>query len=353
MDTDSLFSAKPDPPSAFTNPVENRLSRQVLITISVALGAHFCLLFLMTSLNRRLMISFAIDDFPLLHKVNPLIVATGQFFCSAIFLLPFCATQFCRYFQLSIGGIILVSLPYIASIASSLTITFFFNPPPYHQVRSFAITCAFLIGFFNDHFYSFPDTAIAVGIMIGGTLLTSGRSTEFYFPFLIFGFASSIVSVQYPFGIRGALHTFRRKFVLMAFTLNLCSFLLTLPFTFVVADFRILKDPAFRLWPFLWTLMCSGIVSGILCLTTAVVIYFSSPLHYVTISSVRGSVTILLQAFADPVRRVLTPLTFFGHMICVVCGVMVLLLHLEQLRQKPGVLWTFPGSLWRLMGICD
>jgi hypothetical protein len=128
---------------------------------------------------------------------------------------------------------------------------------------------------------------------------------------------------------------------------------LTLPFTLVVADFKLLQRPEFRFWPFVFTLICSGIVSGILCLTTAVVIYFSSPLHYVTISSVRSSVVILFQAFVNPVKRVLTPEMFFGHMICVLCGVMVLLLHLEQLRQKPGVLWTFPGSLWRLMGICE
>jgi hypothetical protein len=328
-------------------------SRHVLITISTVIVVHLALLFIMHNLNSWIMFSFAIDDFPLLRKVNPLIVASGQFLFSGIVLFPFCWRQFLHSFQTCIGGVCLTTIPYIASISSSLTISYFFNPPPYFQIRSFSITCAFFFGFFNRHFYNFPDTLIAVSLMICGTLLSSGPSTEFYFPFLIFGFASSIASVQYPFGIRKSLPSFRKKLVLMAFSLNFCSFCIATPFALIYADFSILRAPQFRFINFVETLAVSGLVAAILCITTSVVIYFASPLHYVAISSVRSSLHILFQAFLDPVRRVLTPGMFLGHLLCVSSGTMVVLFHLDKVRHKTAVPWSFPMSLWRLLGFAE
>jgi hypothetical protein len=328
-------------------------SRHVLITIGTVIVAHLALLFIMHNLNSWIMFSFAVEDFPLLRRVNPLIVASGQFLFSCIVLFPFCWRQFLRCFQTSIGGVCLTTIPYIASISSSLTISYFFNPPPYFQIRSFSISCAFFIGFFNRHFYNFPDTLIAASLMICGTLLSSGPSIEFYFPFLIFGFASSIASVQYPFGIRKSLPNFRKKLVLMAFSLNFCSFCITAPFTLIYADFSLLQSPQFRLLRFLEILAISGIVAAILCLTTSVVIYFASPLHYVAISAVRSSLYILFQAFLDPVRRVLTPGMFLGHLLCVSSGTMVVLFHLDKVRHKTAVPWSFPTSLWRLLGFAE
>jgi hypothetical protein len=326
-------------------------AQQVLITIGFVVLVHLSLLFVMHNLNRWIMFNFAIDDFPLLHKVSPLIVASGQFLVSSVFLFPFCWRQFFRGFQASIGGIILTSISHIASISSSLTISYFFNPPPYFQIRSFSISFAFFLGFFNRHFYNFPDTLIAASLMICGTLLSSGWSTEFYFPFLIFGFASSIVSVQYPFGIRKSLPCFRHRVILLAFSLNICSFFITAPFTLAFGNFGLLTETSFPLAAFLGTLAISGIVAAVLCITSAILIYFASPLHYVAISTVRSSVHILFQAFTDPVRRVLTPGMFIGHVLCVSSGVMVILFHLEKVRRKTTVRWSFPASLWRLLGL--
>jgi hypothetical protein len=327
-------------------------SRHVVLTISSVLFVHLSLLFVMHNLNRWIMFSFIIDDFPLLRKVNPLIVSCGQFLFSSIFLFPFCGKEFFRCFQTSIGGVILTTIPYIASISSSLTISYFFNPPPYFQIRSFSISCAFFLGFFNRHFYNFPDTLIAASLMICGILLSSGRSTEFYFPFLIFGFGSSIASVQYPFGIRKSLPSFRRKLILFAFSLNFCSFFMIMPFALLYGDFSLLLRVEFQLWGFVRSLAISGIVAAILCVTSSVVIYFASPLHYVAISTVRSSVYILYQAFKDPVSRLLTPNMFLGHLLCVSSGVMVILFHLDKVKHKTAVPWLFPSSLWRLLGLC-
>jgi hypothetical protein len=335
---DSREAAKPD-----SGP-------HVTLTVSFVIVVHLTLLFLMTSLNRSLISGFAVDEFPLLHKPNPLVVASSQFFFSSLVFLPFCWRQFVRSLQACVGGVLLTSLPYIASITSSLTIGYFFNPPPYFQVRSDSISAAFFIGFFNKHFYNFPDTLIAASIMICGTLLSSGRSTEFYFPFLIFGFASSAASVQYPFAIRKSIRVFRRRLILFAFTLNVCSFLIILPFTWLFADFSIFRRRDFELWSFFRTLICSGVIAAILCLTSSMLIYFSSPLHYVALSTVRSSLSILVQAFRNPVKRVLTPGTFIGHLVCVGSGVMVVLFHLGKIRQKTAVPWAFPASLWRLLG---
>jgi hypothetical protein len=304
-------------------------------------------------LNRWIMFNFAIDDFPLLIKVSPLIIACGQFLFSSLFLFPFCWRQFFRCFQTAIGGVLLTSIPYIASISSSLTIGYFFNPPPYFQVRSFSISYAFFFSFFNRQFYIFPDPLIAASLMICGTLLSSGQSTEFYFPFLVFGFASSIVSVQYPCGLRKSLLSFRRRLILLAFSLNMCSFVITAPFAVFFADFSVFGDPAFRTAAFVRTLATSGIVAAVLCITSAVLIYFASPLHYVAISTVRSSTYILYQAYRDPVRRVLSPAMFLGHVLCVSSGVMVILFHLEKVRKKTTVRWAFPSSLFRLLGFQD
>jgi hypothetical protein len=342
-----------DTQSDTTGSIARGSARHVLMTFGLVIGVHLALLFVMHNLNNLIMFGFAVNDFPLLRKVSPLIVACGQFMFSGGFLFPFCCKQFFRSFQASIGGILLTAIPYIASISSSLTISYFFNPPPYFQIRSFSICCAFFIGFFTRHFYNFPDTLIAASLMICGTLLSSDRSTEFYFPFLIFGFASSIASVQYPFAIRKSLPSFRRRLVLLAFTLNFCSFFITAPFALLFADFDFLRDPAFNLFGFLKALALSGVVAAILCLTSSVLIYFASPLHYVAISSVRSSAHILFQAFRDPVRRVLTPAMFLGHVLCVTSGAMVVLFQLEKVKQRRLVRWSFPGSLWRLLGFVE
>jgi hypothetical protein len=346
-----FFTEVPSESEFNTDAPTSRLSsQQVLLTISITIVIHLSLLCVMHNLNRWIMFNFAIDDFPLLQKVNPLVVASGQFLFSGLFLFPFCGRQFFHSFQSSVGGILLTTVPYITSITSSLTISYFFNPPPYFQIRSFSISCAFFLGFFNRHFYNFPDTLIAGSLMICGTLLSSGQSTEFYFPFLIFGFGSSFASVQYPFGIRKALPSFRKSLILLAFSLNFCSFLLTVPFTLAYADLTLLMQPGFQLWGFVRTLACSGFVAGVLCITSSIIIYFASPLHYVAISTVRSSAHILLQAFVNPIRRVLTPAMFLGHLLCVSSGVMLILFHLDKVRHKTTVPWSFPSSLWRLLG---
>jgi hypothetical protein len=71
----------------------------------------------------------------------------------------------------------------LTSITSSLPIGYFFNPSPYFQVRSFSISTALFIGFSNKHFDNFPDILVASGPVMCGTLLSTGRSTEFSFPF--------------------------------------------------------------------------------------------------------------------------------------------------------------------------
>lgn len=333
--------------------IETGYMKHIIFTICLNLTIHFSLLFIMTILNRELSFGFAIDDFPLLIKVNPLIIASGQFLFSALFMLPFCIRDFVNRFQVSVGGVILTAVPYVASITSSLAHGYFFNPPPYYQIRSFSISCAFFVGFFNTHFHNFPDTIIAVGMMICGTLLSAGRSLEFYFPFLMFGFASSLASVQYPLSIRAAIRYFRRKFILLAFSLNLCSFVLTLPFTLLCADFSIFSHPEFNVSRFMTYLVLSGLFAGILCLTSAILIYFSSPLHYIVISTVRSSCMLLWQAYQNPLRRVLTPAMFVGNWICMAGGVMVFLFHFQKLRQRVGVPWVFPRSLWKLLGLVD
>ncbi|OHS98461.1 hypothetical protein TRFO_35134 [Tritrichomonas foetus] len=338
---------------ALTTSLEENYFRQVILTLITNFAAHGILLFIMTALNKTLIYSFAIDDFPLIYKVNPLLISMGQFFFSSLFLFPFCAKQFIDRFQISIGGMILTAVPYIATITSSLAIYYFFNPPPYFQLRSFSISCAFFIGFFNKHFYNFPDTIIAVGIMICGTLLSSGPSPEFYFPFLVFGFASSVASVQYPFAIRKSIGFFRRKFVLLAFSLNICSLVLVTPFALTCSDLSIFHRPEFKFWPFFFTLAFSGFISALLCLTSSILIYFSSPLHYIVFSTARSSLMILFQAIIDPVNRVLTPAMFLGHLICLSSGIMVMIFHFQKLKQKTLVPWSFPSSLWRLLGFIE
>lgn len=333
--------------------IETGYMKNIILTICVNMVIHFSLLFIMTILNRELSFGFAIDDFPLLLKVNPLIIASGQFLFSTLLMLPFCIRDFVNRFQHSMGGVILTAVPYVASITSSLAHGYFFNPPPYYQIRSFSISCAFFVGFFNTHFHNFPDTIIAIGMMICGTLLSAGRSLEFYFPFLMFGFASSLASVLYPLGIRSSIRYFRRKFILLAFSLNLCSFLMTLPCTLVCADFKIFQHPDFNITRFMFYLILSGMFAGVLCLTSAILIYFSSPLHYIVMSTVRSSCMLLWQAYRNPLRRVLTPAMFLGNWVCMAAGVMVFLFHMQKLKQKAGVPWVFPRSLWKLLGLLD
>lgn len=320
-----------------------------------AIAMHVLLLTAMIGMNHRLMVKYTVDDFPLFDRVNPLIVATGQFFFSALFLFPFCARQFVKHIQLSIGAILLTAIPYVASIVSSLAHGYFFKPPPYYQLRSFSISCAFFIGFFNRHFVNFPDTIIATGMMICGSLIASGRSTEFYFPYLVFGLASSVAAVQYPFGLRHAIVYFRRKFILLAFSLNLCSFCLTLPVTLACADFRVFRSPIFNFTSFLWTWVASGLTAGALCVTSSVLIYFSSPLHYVVVSTFRSHCTILYRGYVNPLRWLMTPGMFFGNWICVASGVMVILFHLQKIRDRSSNRgdWRFPASLFHLLGLTD
>lgn len=335
---------------AISSSLETNYSNEVIKTLIANFLIHGILLFIMTKLNKQLMFELSIDDFPLLYKINPLLISMGQFFFSAVFLFPFCAKEFFTKVQANIGSILLTTIPYIATITSSLTIFYFYHPPPYFQLRSFSISCAFFIGFFNKHFYNFPDTIIATGLMICGTLLSSGPTQEYYFPYLVFGFASSVASVQYPFALRKALGSFRNNFVLLAFSLNISSLIFITPFALTFSDFSIFRHPEFSFSSFVFFLICSGFVSGVLCLTSSVLIYFSTPLHYIVFSTARQSLMILFQAFVNPVRRILTPSTFLGHLICFTSGIMVMFFHFQKLKQKTVVPWAFPVSLLRLLG---
>ena len=325
----------------------------ILFTLLTIITSHGFFLFVMTYLNKKLMISFAVEDFPLVFKVNPLFVSMGQFLFSSIFLFPFCARQFFSSIQSCIGNIMLTAVSYIATITSSMTILYFFNPPPYYQLRSFSISCAFFIGFFNKHFYNFPDTIIAVSLMICGSLLSASSFPEYYFPFLVYGIASSVASVQYPFSLRKSLELFKKKFILLAFSLNVCSFIFILPFALSCTDFSIFQRNDFKLKGFLLNLIFSGFVSGILCLTSALLIYFSTPLHYIVFSTTKQSILILFQAFINPVQRVLTPKMFVGHLICVASGIVVYIFHIIEMNQKTLIPIVFPNSLLRLLGILD
>lgn len=345
-----LNDVQSDPPQRISRSLEDSYVRQITLTLIANFSIHGVLLFVMTALNKKLMFTYAVDDFPLLYKVNPLIISMGQFFFSSLFLFPFCSKRFFERFQLNIGAILLASVSYIATITSSLTLYYFFNPPPYFQLRSFSLSCAFFIGFFNKHFYNFPDTFIAVSLMICGTLLSSGQSQEYYFPFLLFGFASSIASVQYPFSLRKAINFFKGEFILMAFSLNICSLFIIAPFAFLFSDFSIFNHPKFLFWPFLRTLCLSGFNSGILCLTSSLVIYFASPLHYIVFSTARQSLLILFQSFYDPIRRTQTPATFTGHVLCLFSAIMVMIFHFQNIKQSTTP-WSFPSSVWRLFGL--
>lgn len=322
-------------------------------TIFVTIIFHWFLLFLMVYLNKTLMVHFSTDDFPLLSRINPLFVACGQFFFSTLFLMPFCWKQFVQKIQVSIGGVILTVVPYVGTITSALTKKYFFNSPPYFQLRSFSLSCAFFIGFFNRHFYNFPDTIIAVSLMICGTLLASEPSSEFYFPFLVFGLASSVMSVQYSFGIRKAITFFRRNLILLAFSLNFVSFFVTFPFAFLYTDFTIFRSPQFQLLSFIVHLAFTGLIGALICLTSTIIVYFSSPLHYIAISTTRASIHAIYKAFVNPVQGLMSPLAFIGHCICVCSGVMAVLLQLEKLKQKAVVPWLFPHSIWRLLGLVE
>lgn len=345
-----LNDIQSDSQQGISKTLEDSYAHQIILTLIANFSVHGVLLFIMTALNKKLMFGFAVNDFPLLYKVNPLVISMGQFFFSSLFLFPFCSKIFFERIQLNIGAIMLASISYIATITSSLTIYYFFNPPPYFQLRSFSISCAFFIGFFNKHFYNFPDTFIAVSLMICGTLLSSGQSQEYYFPYLLFGFASSIASVQYPFSLRKAINFFRGQFILMAFSLNICSLIIIAPFAITFSDFSIFRHPDFSFWPFLGTLCLSGFNSGILCLTSSLLIYFASPLHYVVFSTARQSLLILFQSFYDPIHRTQTPATFTGHVLCLFSAIMVMVFHFQNLKNSTTP-WSFPSSVWRLLGL--
>lgn len=330
---------------------ENKYYKAVWITLCVTLIVHFISLTLLFRQNQLMYTKYIIDYFPYIQNISPFFISFSQSLISSLILTPFCIKEFISNIHDNVGGIFLTTIPYICSITSSLGILSFANPPPYYNLRSISICLSFFIGFFRKQFYNWPNMSIACGFMIVGTVLSYESHGELFYPYLFFGLQSSLSVVIYSYLVRRAIGSFRRKFLLLVYSMHVVSALLLLPFAIIFTDFTIFTNSRFPLGSFIGAIFCSGILSTIASCTTVLIVYMTSPLQYTAISTARQSVTQIVSAIIYPIDKILEPAQFAGHLLCIFSAIMVTILHLNRIRYKTAIPWEFPKSILKVFGI--